>query len=90
MEGYKLRRKIEDEKAWLLGGYVFNAVSIALGNSFRKKSQKAKDFFEVVEKPFLDSIDRKEPTEDDKQKYLNAVMASLHVMQNNFEIKHGE
>lgn len=90
MEGYKLRRKIEDEKAWLLGGYVFNAVSIALGNSFRKKSQKAKDFFEVVEKPFLDSIDRKEPTEDDKQKYLDAVMASLHVMQNNFEIKHGE
>lgn len=90
MEGYKLRRKIEDEKDWLLGGYVFNAVSIALGNSFRKKSQKAKDFFEVVEKPFLDSIDRKEPTEDDKQKYLNAVMASLHVMQNNFEIKHGE
>ena len=90
MEGYKLRRKIEDEKAWLLGGYVFHAVSIALGNQFRKKSQKAKDFFEVVEKPFLDTIDKKEATEEDKQKYLDAVMASLHIMQNNFDLKHGE
>ena len=90
MEGYKLRRKIEDEKSWLLGGYVFQAVSVSLGNAFRKKNQKAKDYFEVVEKPFLDSIDKKEATEDEKQKYLDAVMASLHIMQNNFDLKHGE
>lgn len=89
MEGYKLRRKIEDEKSWLLGGYVFQAVSISLGNAFRKKNQKAKDYFEIVEKPFLDTIDKKEVTEDEKQKYLDAVMASLHIMQNNYDIKHG-
>lgn len=88
-EGYKLRRKIEDEKSWLLGGYVFQAISISLGNAFRKKNQKAKDYFEIVEKPFLDSLDKKEATEEEKQKYLDAVMASLHVMQNNYDIKHG-
>lgn len=89
-EGYKLRRKIEDEKSWLLGGYIFQAVSLSIGNSLRKRNQKAKDYFEIVEKPFLDALDKKEPTEDDKQRYLNAVMASLHIMQNNFELKHGE
>ena len=89
-EGYKLRRKIEDEKSWLLGGYVFQAVSLSIGNALRKKNQKAKDYFEIVEKPFLDAIDKKEPTEEDKQRYLDAVMASLHIMQNNFDLKHGE
>lgn len=89
-EGYKLRRKIEDEKSWLLGGYIFQAVSVSIGNALRKKNQKAKDYFEIVEKPFLDAIDKKEATEEDKQKYLDAVMASLHIMQNNFDLKHGE
>ena len=81
-EGYKLRRKIEDEKAWLLGGYMFQAVSVSLGNAFRKKSEKAKSYFDIVEKPFLDNIDKPEPTEEEKQKYINAFMASLHIMQN--------
>lgn len=90
VEGYKLRRKIEDEQAWLLGGYVFQAVSTSLGNAFKKKNQKAKSYFELLDKPFLDSIDTKETTEDEKQRYIDAFMASLHVMKNNFEIKHGE
>ena len=88
-EGYKLRRKIEDEKAWLLGGYIFEAVSVSMGNAFRKKNQKAKSYFEIVEKPFLNEI-AKEKAEDDKQKKLDALMASLHIMQNNFEIRHGK
>lgn len=90
VEGYRLRRKIEDEQAWLLGGYVFQAVSISIGNVLRKKGQKAQSYFDLVEKPFLNSIDNVEQTEEEKQKYIDAFMASLHVMQNNFEIKHGE
>lgn len=89
-EGYKLRRKIEDEKAWMLGGYIFQAVSVSLGNAFRKKNQKAKSYFEIVEKPFLAELDKREMSEEEKQKRLDALMASLHVMQNNFEIKHGK
>lgn len=90
VDGYKLRRKIEDEQAWLLGGYVFQAVSTALGNAFKKKNQKARSYFEDVEKPFLDEIDKQEISENDKQKYIDSLMASLHVMQNNFNLKHGK
>lgn len=92
MEGYKLRRKTKDEESWLLGGYVFQAVSISLGNAFRKKNTKAQSYFDVVEKPFLDNVPNsdEELSEEEKQKYRDALLASLHVMKNNFEIKHGK
>ena len=32
LEGYKLKRKIIDENQWLIGGYIFDAVSIEIGN----------------------------------------------------------
>lgn len=91
VEGYKLRRKVVDEQNWLLGGYVFQAVSVALGNSFRKKNQKAKSYFEQLDKPFLNNIgDNVEMSEEEKQRKLSALMASLHVMKNNFELTHGK
>ena len=90
VEGYTLRRQIEDERSWLLGGYVFQAVTTAMGNSFRKKNQKAKDYFEVVEEPFLKKLDKKDLSDDEKQKRLDALMASLHVMKDNFELRHGK
>lgn len=90
VEGYKLKRKIKDEQDWLLGGYVFQAVTVSIENALRKKNQKAKSYFELVEKPFLDKVDNQEVSENDKQKYIDSLMASLHVMQNNFNLKHGK
>lgn len=89
-EGYKLRRKIEDEKSWLLGGYMFHAVSVSLGNAFRKKNQKAESYFEALDAPFLSKVEETEMSESEKQKRLDALMAGLHIMQGNFEIKHGK
>ena len=88
-EGYKLKRQVEDEKNWLLGGYLFEAVSIALGNSFRKKNQKAKSYFEVREKPYLHDLNN-EMSETQKEKNRELVLAQLHVMQTNFNLKHGK
>ena len=92
LEGYKLRKKVKDEEAWMLGGYVFHAVSVSLGNAFRKKNTKAQSYFEVLEKPFLSSVgnDSGELSEEEKQKYRDALMASLNVMQNNFNRTHGK
>ena len=90
INGYKLKRKIQDEQAWMLGGYVFEAVSIAVGNATRKKGQKARNYFEEQAKPFLNDIDKDELSDDAKKRGIAAVMAQLHVMQNNFELKHGE
>lgn len=90
-EGYKLRRKIQDEDAWILGGYIFHGVSVAMANAFRKKNQKSKSYFEIVEKPFLSDIEQAGAmSEDEKQKRIDALMASLHIMKDNFELKHGK
>ena len=90
IEGYKLQRKVKDEEAWMLGGYVFQAVSVSLGNAFRKKNSKAQSYFEILKKPFLNNIEQQEMSEEEKQKYRDALMASLNVMQTNFELKHGK
>jgi len=92
-EAYRLKRKVYDEEQWLLGGYFFNAVTIALGNAFKKKNVKARSYFEEIEKPFLSEIDAKKPgemSEEEKQKKLDLLMAQLRVKQSNFELKHGK
>lgn len=88
IEGFKLKRQIEDENSWLVGGYMFNAVTLALGNAFRKKGTNAEGYFEVFDKPFLMMKNDEELTEEDKQKYIDQFMASLHVMQKNYEATH--
>lgn len=91
LEGFKLKRQMRDEEAWMLGGYVFQAVSISLGNAFRKKNQKAESYFEVLDKPFLKNAEEgQEISEKTKQKYIDALMAGLHTMKNNFELNHGK
>ena len=88
LEGYKLKRKIRDENQWLLGGYVFEAVSIALGNMAKKKGQKPDNYFEEIKRPALQSINTNngELTEEEKQKRLDLLVAGLRVKQANFEL----
>lgn len=88
LEGYKLKRKIIDENQWLLGGYVFEAVSIALGNMAKKKGQKPDNYFEEIKRPALQSINTNngELTEEEKQKRLDLLVAGLRVKQANFEL----
>ena len=88
LEGYKLKRKITDENQWLLGGYIFEAVTIALGNMGRKKGQKPKNYFEEIKKPALSMIKTEsgEMTEEEKQKKLDLLIAGLRVKQANFEL----
>jgi hypothetical protein len=88
LEGYKLRRKIIDEDQWLLGGYIFEAVSIATGNMFRRKGQKPQSYFDVIKNPSLKSIKSNagELSEEEKQKRRDILMASLRIRQTNFEL----
>ncbi len=88
LEGYKLKRKIIDENQWLLGGYIFEAVSIALGNMAKKRGQKPDNYFEEIKRPALQSINTNngELTEEEKQKRLDLLVAGLRVKQANFEL----
>ncbi len=48
-EAYVERRKEENIRDWLQGAYVYNAVSTALANAFRKRGAQAVDY---LEEPF--------------------------------------
>jgi hypothetical protein len=87
-EGYKLKREIEDENNWILGGYICDAVGIAIGNAFRGKGQKASDYFEIIDKPFL--REKKPLTEDEIQAQRQLVLEKLRTMKTNFDLSHGK
>lgn len=87
LAGYKLKRQVKDEEMWMLGGYVFDAISIALGNAFRKKGQKAQEYFAVIDNPILkrqskesaDGISEKEKIQKTELLFKNLeIMAANH------------
>lgn len=41
-----LKRKAENENAWLQGIYFCDAVAVALSNAFKNKGQKAQNYFD--------------------------------------------
>lgn len=89
-EGYKLRKKALDEQQWLLGGYIFEAVSLAMGNAFRKKGSKAKSYFDELKKPLFSDIDKRDEnnmTEEEKKKRTETLFTNLEIMAANFNMK---
>ena len=79
---YRLNLKARDAEAWRQGMYVMNAFSTVLANCFSKNS-KAK----YIEKPLLadDSFDNHEPTEEEMKMEREKLLATLVIMQDNFE-----
>lgn len=77
-KAYRLKREHENENAWLAGLYVFNAVSVAVYNSFRDRGKKAEKY---IERP----IDIFPLTEKEKQKRemdeWNKIQRQLQAMQ---------
>lgn len=94
MESYHLKRQIEDEKLWMLGEYVFDAVSIAIDNAFRKKGQKSKEYFELVKEPITKRIseakDENNLTEAEKKAITEKFFRNLEIMAANHRIKNGK
>lgn len=89
-EVYDNRRRIEDEKALLDGMYIFEAVSTALANAFRKKGTKpipyrTKGFLEVIRE---NEHSNRPLTEEEKNEQINNLFAMLGSMQKSFEASH--
>lgn len=90
IQGYKLSRQVKDEQMWYLGSYVFDAVTIALGNAFRKKGQKAQEYFEVVKEPLLVQMERQKKesklSEKEKRTKTEQLFNNLEIMMTNFNL----
>ena len=59
-DSYRLKRKIDNEQAWLQGLYVMDAFAVCLGNAFSKHGSKKLSY---IEKP----IDIFPLTEEEKE-----------------------
>lgn len=84
-EGYKIKRMMDDEKAYLDGYYTYEAVAIAVGNAFRGKGQKP---MEYRKKPILQEIEENNHvlTEEEIQKQRDLFVESLKTMKTNFDL----
>ena len=65
------------------GMYTFEAVSLALSNSFRKKGHKAQEY---RKDPYLKEWKKKPLTEEEKIAATKKLFAQLEMMQRNFEM----
>lgn len=71
------RRKSENYRDWLQGAYYFNAISIALGNAFRKQGTKAEPYLEEPFQIFPLSKEEDEAKAAKEKAKIEAVYASL-------------
>lgn len=60
LKARNLKLKMKNEELWLQGLYVYNAISVALANGFRKKGAKAQNYLEEPIKLFEDTEYEKE------------------------------
>lgn len=45
-KAYRLKRKIENEQAWLQGIYFYDAIAVCFANAFSKRGTKKQNYFE--------------------------------------------
>ena len=94
VEGHKLKRQVIDEQNWMLGDYVFGAVSIALGNAFRKKGVQPKEYFKEIPQPIsrriLDVPDENGLTEAEKKQKTELLFKNLEIMAANHRLNKGK
>lgn len=89
LEPYEKAVRLQEEKTdmhlWTLGMYIFEAVSTAMGNAFRKKGQKAHTF---RDKPYLMEAKEQngELTHEEVVDKTKTVFNMLKIMQANYEL----
>lgn len=81
-ESYKLKRKMIDEVSYVSGIYTYEAVAIAVSNSFSGKGHKP---LEYRKKPIMEEMDEN-LSEAELQRQRELFVASLNVMKSNFEL----
>lgn len=72
---YLAQRKIQNEQAWMQGAYIYNAISVALGNAFRKRGSNPEKY---LEKPieFFGKTEAEEKAEAEQAK--QRIIANLN------------
>lgn len=83
----ELRTRETDRMYFLLGHYMYEAVSTSLANAFRKKGTQAVKY---REEPILEEIRKKSGnlTEAEKIAETEKIFETLEMLKRNFEMNH--
>ena len=89
MESYKLKRKYADSESWQHNMYTMCAVQTAVANVLLGQKSKA----HYIKEPLLQHVEQKEKnkeqlSEEEKKKQRDKLLATLQIMQANFELNH--
>ena len=82
----KIREQKEDTRRWMMGCYVFEALSVALSNVFRKRGQKARQF---RDKPYMTEVTetKKELGKKEIVEKTETLFKMLQIRQANYELE---
>lgn len=73
-EAYRLKRKYDNELAWVQGIYAYDAFGVVLANAFKKRGGKA---YNYLEKPMdifpLTEAEKKRKLEEENKKMQEAM-----------------
>ena len=81
-KAYKLKFEMENQFAWLQGMYFYQAVAIALANSFSKRTHK------YPEKPFEFGKTEEKLSEEEVEKERTKAIDAFKAMRKKWESEH--
>ena len=76
-EAWIEKRKAENRRDWLMGAYVYNAMSITLANAFKKKGSKPEKYLEEPFPIFPMTEEEEEEKKRQEKEKIEAVYASI-------------
>ena len=88
IEAENIRQKRRDVELWHMGMYNLSAFGVALSKALAGRKSHAK----YMEKPIYEEQEIEKPdeelTEEEKENARKNLLASLQIMQTNFELNH--
>lgn len=76
-KAYRLRREMENERAWIQGMYFYDAVAVSLSNAFRGKGDKRQNYLERPIDIYPLTEQEKARREKEEQVKMEAAMKAM-------------
>ena len=76
-EAYRIKRKVNNEEAWLQGLYIYDAVGTALYNAFKKRGEKKQSYIEKPVDIFPLTEDEKKQREAEENERIQRAMEEM-------------
>lgn len=88
-KAYMLKRKVDNENAWMAGLYVYDAVSVSLANAFSKRGAKKQRYVERPADILPLTKQEKKQREREEFKKMDAALQAMRDAQQRKKKKQG-